>query len=277
MIVAKVASEAPTKTDATLKDDIERELQSDARLSANVIHVAVENGAASLYGTVRSDVEKTAAEEATRRAGAVVTSVQALQVVMPSECERADAALAASVRRTLRWNLLVPSSIHAKIAGGIVTLEGQVRWGFQRKAAARAVRRMKDVSWVYDAVLLAPQTKASTVHDAVKAALARRGTADANSIHVASSGGMVTLSGYARSPESVADAEFAAWGVPGVTSVVEDVHSSGDRLTQEADAIGRCVETVQTATERPAPATGHESPVESPDAVTAHDTDVRRR
>jgi osmotically-inducible protein OsmY len=238
----------------------------------------VENGAASLYGTVRSGAEKIAAEEATRRVGAVVTSVQSLQVVMPSDCERSDAALAASVRRALRWNLLVPTSVSAKVAGGIVTLEGRVRWSFQRRAAARAVRRMKDVAWVYDAVLLAPQTKASTVHDAVKAALARRGTADANSIHVASEGGKVTLSGYARSPESVANAEFAAWGVPGVTEVVEDVHSSGDRLTQEANAIEHRVGTVTApAAERPTPATGNESLVEGRGAAIARKDDVHRR
>lgn len=268
------------KTDATLKNDIEQELRRDARFSSNNIHVAVENGAASLYGTVHTVAEKTAAREATERVGAVLGSAQSLQIMTPSDCERSDAALVASVRRALRWNLLVPTTVHARVAGGIVTLEGQVRWRFQRSAAARAVRRMKDVSWVYDAVLLAPQTRASPVHDAVKAALARHGTADANSIHVTSSGGKVTLSGYARSPDSVSIAAFAAWGAPGVTEVVDGVHSSGDRLTQEAEAEGRRVAPTKVVTaERPTPATGNESPATSPDAAPAlvHEVDVRRR
>ena len=268
------------KTDSILKSDIEQELRRDAAFSSNNVHVAVENGGASLYGTVHTEAEKTAAEDATRRMGAVLVNAQSLQVLTQSDCERSDAALATAVRRALRWNLLVPASVHARVAGGIVTLEGHVTWGFQQRAAARAVRRMKNVAWVDDAVLLAPATRRSPAHDAVKAALARRGTSDANSIHVSSSGGKVTLSGYARSPDSIADARFAALGVPGVTAVIEDVQSPADRLTQLANAVRRqLVPARATAAVRPTPATGNESPPEIPEVASplVHKADIQRR
>lgn len=224
------------KTDAMLKHDIEEALAHDPSVSAQSIHVTVQNGVASLYGIVHCETEKTAVEEIARRVGATVTVTQSLQVAIRPASAPADAAIDAAVRHTLDWNILVPRSVHARVVNGVVTLEGQVTWGFQRRAAARAARRVRGVSSVYDRILLAPQTEASSVHDAVKATLARHGTRDANTIGIATADGKVVLSGYARAPQSIANAAFAAWGVDGVSEVIDEVSMSRDRQVEAASA-----------------------------------------
>lgn len=57
----------------------------------------------------------------------------------------------------------------------------------------------------------------------MKAALDRRGTTDAKSILVETTGSTVTLSGNAAHWQSIEYAANAAWTVPGVTEVVDHV------------------------------------------------------
>jgi len=61
------------------------------------------------------------------------------------------------------------------------------------------------------------------VKQKVQAALERQALEDAKSIHIATSGGKVTLTGTASSLRSITDAANAAWSAPGVTEVVDHV------------------------------------------------------
>jgi osmotically-inducible protein OsmY len=61
------------------------------------------------------------------------------------------------------------------------------------------------------------------VKEKVEAALQRQAKADAKAIHVAISGGKVTLTGHASSWQSIEDAANAAWAAPGVTQVIDQV------------------------------------------------------
>jgi len=65
---------------------------------------------------------------------------------------------------------------------------------------------------------IAPQ-----VEEKVLAALQRQATVDADSIHIETDGGKVTLTGYASSWQAIEDAANAAWATPGVTEVIDQV------------------------------------------------------
>ena len=58
----------------------------------------------------------------------------------------------------------------------------------------------------------------------VQAALQRQATNESNSIKVETSGGRVTLSGYASSRQSMEDASNAARATPGVTDVIQHIN-----------------------------------------------------
>jgi osmotically-inducible protein OsmY len=53
--------------------------------------------------------------------------------------------------------------------------------------------------------------------------LRRQAAVDAKSIHVDTSGGIVTLKGHASSWQAIQDAMNAAWAIPGVTEVSDHV------------------------------------------------------
>jgi osmotically-inducible protein OsmY len=214
------------KTDLQLKQDIEEELLWDPKVNAAQIGVSVDKGAVSLLGSVDTYAEKWAAEDATKRVFGVRTVAQDLTVKILAEHKRSDSDIAAAVQSALKWDVFVPKTVTAKVQSGWVTLEGQVPWNYQRDAAERSVRYLAGVVGVSNSVTLKPQTSAGEVKEKIKAALQRQATADANSIHIDTSGGKVTLTGHASSWQSIEDAANAAWAAPGVTDVLDQVKMS---------------------------------------------------
>ncbi|MGA3121206.1 MAG: BON domain-containing protein [Polyangiaceae bacterium] len=212
-----------TKTDNQLKHDIEEELRWDPKVNANQIGVSVDNGAVTLLGAVDTYPQKWAAEDATKRVFGVRTVAQDLTVKILADHKRSDSDIAGAVQSALKWDVYTPNSVTAKVQNGAVTLEGQVKWNFERDAAESAVRYLTGVVSVYNEITLKPEASAAQVKEKIQAALQRQATKDTNSIHIDTSGGKVTLTGSASSWQSIEDAANAAWAAPGVTQVVDQV------------------------------------------------------
>ena len=209
------------KTDTQLKHDIEAELRWDPKVNEAQVGVSVDKGVVTLLGSVDTYAEKWAAEDATKRVNGVRTVAQDLTVKVLGEHKRSDTEIAAAVQSAFKWDVFVPKAVTAQVRGGTVTLEGYVTWGYQRDAAERAVRNLAGVMSVQNSISIQPKVSASQVQEHVEAALKRQAATDAKSIHVATSGGKVTLTGTASSWQSVEDAAQAAWAAPGVTQVVD--------------------------------------------------------
>lgn len=212
-----------SKTDSQLKQDIETELKWDPKVNAAQIGVSVDKGAVTLLGTVDSYAQKWAAEDATKRVFGVCTVAQDLTVKILGEHKRTDSDIAAAVQHALKWDVFTPNSVTAKVQNSAVTLEGQVKWNFEREAAERAVRYLTGVVVVYNSITLKPEASASQVKEKIQSALQRQATKDSNSIHIDASGSTVTLTGHASSWQSIEDAAHAAWAAPGVTEVVDQM------------------------------------------------------
>jgi osmotically-inducible protein OsmY len=178
----------------------------------------------TLLGNVDTYWEKWAAEDAIKRVAGVRTVALDLAVNVLEHHKRNDSDIAAAVQRALEWNVAVPASVTAEVRNGSVTLSGQVTWNYQRDAAVQSIRAMKGVVGVTNLIGLEKlNVPAEQVQAKLEAALLRRATGEANSIHADTSGGKVTLSGKAASWRSMEDAEDAAWATPGVTLVVDRV------------------------------------------------------
>jgi len=212
-----------TKTDDQLKRDVEAELSWDPKVNAAEIGVSVNEGAVSLLGTVDTYAQKWAAEDATKRVAGVRTVAQDLTVKIQNEHKRSDTEIAEAIQSAFKWDVLVPKEVTAKVHNGMATLEGQVTWHFQRESAERAVRNLSGVISIFNSISIKPETSVAQVKEKVEAALQRQAKADAKSIRVDLSGGMVTLTGHASSWQSIEDAANAAWAAPGVTQVIDQV------------------------------------------------------
>lgn len=212
-----------SKTDQQLKQDIENELSMDPSVNAAQIGVTVDKGVVTLLGSVDTWAAKWAAEDATKRVHGVCAVAQDLTVKLTVEHQRSDSEIAAAVQSALKWDVFVPGDVTASVKSGAVTLAGQVSWQFQREAAARAVRFLSGVSVVYNSITLKPDESNAQVKDRVTAALTRQASSSAKAIHVETKGGNVTLSGRVPSWQSARDASAAAWSVPGVMTVVDDM------------------------------------------------------
>ncbi len=181
------------KTDMQLKRDVEEELRWDPRVNSAQIGVTVEKGAVSLLGTVDTYPEKWAVEDATKRVSGVRTVAHDLTVKVLDAHKRSDSEIAVAVQSVLTWSVSVPRGVTASVAGGVVTLEGQVGGNHQRDAAERAVRYLAGVVSVHNSIRLERQPSPAQVKE---------------------------------KEQAIEDAANAAWAAPGVTAVIDQMKMS---------------------------------------------------
>ena len=211
------------KTDDQLKNDVLEELRWDPTVSSDDINVATHNGIVTLSGTVPHFAEKWAAERATQRVEGVQAIAEEMEVHLHADHEREDADIAQSVVTALGWHVWVPRHLQATVEKGWVTLAGNVKWGYERRAAEEAVRYLLGVRGVSNTITLQPSVQPLAVQDAIEKALKRNAELHAEHITVSSDGGKVTLAGTVNSWDERQEAGSAAWSEPGVTAVLNNL------------------------------------------------------
>jgi osmotically-inducible protein OsmY len=209
------------KTDIQLHKDVLAELTWDPRVSEKEIGIAAKDGVVTLTGTVPSFADKLASERAAERVVGVKAVANELTVKLSRTAVKSDTEIAHRVVDSLTWDIEVPhDKIKASVMNGLVTLEGQVEWQFQRDAAARAVRNITGVLGVNNIIKLAPKPVSTfEVSRGIKEALERRADRTADHIIVDAKDGVVTLTGSVPSFVDRRAAEGAAWSAPGVKEV----------------------------------------------------------
>lgn len=217
------------KTDSQLYKDVVEELGWDPRVKGLDLAVRVEDGVVTLVGTVPTLSQKFAAETAVTRIDGVRAVVADIAVKPPVAYERPDSELAHAVVETLRWDVDVPDDhIKAKVAEGWVTLTGEVEWRYQKDAAARAIRKLAGVRGVSNDLQIVPRHPTpDDVGTRIENALRRHAEREARRITIDTAGDVVTLRGTVPSLAARRAAEGAAWSVPGVQEVVDDLVISG--------------------------------------------------
>jgi osmotically-inducible protein OsmY len=212
-------------TDSEVRQNVEAELRWEPQVrEATKFGVAVKGGVTTLSGNADSYAERWAAERAAERVSGVTALVSAIDVQLPSSYQRRDEEIAAAVVNALKWNWSVPSGrVHVEVRQGIVTLEGDTDYQYQRSAAERAVRFLTGVKGVVNVITLKPAVNKAIVKSDIEAALKRNAVIDAQAIQVSADGHVVTLSGRVRSWAERTQAEQAAWAAPGVFNVTNRI------------------------------------------------------
>jgi osmotically-inducible protein OsmY len=229
------------RSDSDIQRDVETELHSDPRISSNAEDIAakVSNGVVVLTGFVHSYIHKSEAEDVVKRVAGVAGVVNDIEVRLPRNDQRPDPEIARDIVAAMRRRLPnVAERIKVVVTNGLVTLEGEVEWNYQREGVEREVRRVKGVQDINDLIQIKPKKEISPaeIQAMIKDALRRSAEVDASRITVETNDSEVVLKGTVRSLAERQEAERAAWSVPGVTAVKNEmvVVYTGDRADIDA-------------------------------------------
>lgn len=214
---------ADTLSDRTIREAVVDELSWTSDVDAKHILVAVEDGVVTLAGTVGSVEERNAARKAVLRIRGVIAFADEL-AVREGEPPRGDTEIAEAVRDALLHTSVLPEeAVKVEVRDSEVILTGTVEWNHQRRAARRAVERLPGVTRVDNRIELRRRPSAPDTEEAIRRALVRNATLDANSITVTMDGTEAILTGTVTSWAEKKQAGHTAWSSPHVTSVRNDI------------------------------------------------------
>lgn len=208
------------KTDFELRRDVEAALAWEPYVDTTWIGVSVNDGIVLLSGHVASFSEKWAAEDVVKNVVGVKGVANDIAVKLPNIYTRLDTEIAEMAISVLTWDILVPSEkIKITVNNGWITLEGEVDWQFQRKAAESDVRNLTGVVGVTNLITIKAQERVEDVKARIDAAVRRLAGQDAQHILIEERDGKVVLSGQVHSPLIRSKIEQNVWAAPGITDV----------------------------------------------------------
>lgn len=212
------------KTDLQIQQDVMAELKWEPKINAAHVGVEVKNGVVTLSGHVDNYAEKWAAEDAAKRVAGVKIIAIEIDVILPSSTRKSDTEIAYAVQNALKWNIYnLSNNISVKVEDGLVSLSGSVEWHYQKISAENAVRYLTGVRGVFNNIIVKPAISVKTVMADIESALKRRAHDESQEIIVNVNGDEVILSGKVHNWNEKNLAIDAAWGVPGVKKVIDNM------------------------------------------------------
>lgn len=208
------------KTDLQLQRDVQEQLVWDPTVAASQIGVMAKDSVVTLTGSVPSYAEKLAAERVAKRFYGVRAVANDIEVKILGVCKRNDTDIAAAALAALQWDNSVPDErVKVTVRDGWITLEGEMEWQYQRKAAEEDVEHLIGVRGVTNKIVVKTKVKSGDVKQKIEAAFRRSVELDARRVGVEAQDGKVILHGNVRSWAERDEAVHAAWAAPGVTAV----------------------------------------------------------
>jgi osmotically-inducible protein OsmY len=211
------------KNDTQLRQDILDALAKEPTINANDIGVAVHNGIIILSGYVPTYAAKQVAEHAVERVSGVKAIAEEITVKSPLSGQQTDVDIAQAVINALKRNPAMKDEVMVKVEDGIVTLNGDVEWKYERDVAKQTIEGLAGVRGIVNLLGVTTRPTIDHVKDEIKKAFERVADLDAAQIEVETHDGEVTLKGNVHSVAELREAEYAAWVGPGVSKVTNQL------------------------------------------------------
>ena len=212
------------KTDAQIQQDVIDELLWEPQLNTSEIGVTVTKGIVTLSGKVDSYYKKIKAEKTAKKVAGVKAVAEDIEVGILSTSNKSDTEIADAVLKALKWHTAVKEDkIKIEVENGIVKLDGEVEWEYQKNNAKIAIQNLRGVKLVINSIIVKPKVSPHELEQKISAAFHRSATIDSRKITAEVDGSKVILRGKVRSFAENDDAEDAAWAAPGVLTVVNEL------------------------------------------------------
>ena len=216
------------KTDQQLQEDVLAELEFDPSIKTKKIFVMVTDGIVTLFGSVANFYEKWSVERAVKRVAGVAGIAEELTVQPFPSTKRTDTEIAAAARLAIQWSLAIANEqIQIMVEQGIITLEGQVDWQYQKQNIYDAVIHLRGIQGIYNRITLKPYLSSADVRETIEAAFERSSYLDAKELIVTVDNGNVTLTGNLPTWTERDAASRVAWNAAGVMTVNNQITVDG--------------------------------------------------
>ena len=211
-------------SDIQLRQNVLDELEFEPSIDAAHIGVTVDDGVVTLTGHLSSYAEKIAAEEAVRRVKGVRAIAEEIEVRYPGQKQTSDDEIAKRALNILQWDTFVPhENIRLTVHKGLVTLTGEVQWYFQKNGAEKAIRKLSGVTGVVNDIVVKSTANVANIKSKIEDALNRHAEVEAKGVRVTVLNDKVTLDGDVASWGEKWAVKSAAWSVPGVRFVEDNL------------------------------------------------------
>jgi len=215
------------RTNKDLRKRVLDELDWEPSIDSADIGIAVKDGVVTLTGHVPTYAQKRTAERTAMRLSGVKGVANEIEVRLPAEHKRPDAALAQAAIEAVERNIQIPTdSVTVKVENAWITLEGVVRWDYQRRRAERAVRYLMGLKGVNNLLRVKERATPGDLRARIRRALERRIDEESKRVSVSVDGDTVTLTGTVSSWTDRDDIEHAVWAAPGIAQVENELKVS---------------------------------------------------
>jgi hypothetical protein len=159
------------KTDNQIQKDVMDQLKWELFLNASEIGAAIKNGVVPLSGRRDTYSKKLAAEKAAKKVYGVKAVAEDIQLGISPSYSKTDTEIAEAALNALKWNTAVQEEkIKIKVEDGVVTLDAEVEWEYERNNAKVAIENLTGVRVVYNLIRLKPKITSSDIEQKIKAA-----------------------------------------------------------------------------------------------------------
>jgi len=206
--------------DTKLYTDVIDKLNFELFLNTDHITVGITGeGVVTLKGQVPSYLQKRYAENAVKKVRGVKAIANDLEVELLSIHKRDDTDIAEAAVTALKWGLAHEDKIKVVVENGWLSLTGEVDYHFQKKGAESSVQGLIGVRGVTNLITLKQKITPQEVKNKIIGEFQRLAALDAKQIQVETADDKVTLKGFVSSWHEKEEAETAAWKIPGIRDV----------------------------------------------------------
>ena len=161
---------------------------------------------------------------ALRRVAGVKVIALELDVKLSLDHKRGETDIANAAELALKLNTLVPvDQIRMIVDKGWITLQGEVKWDYQRRSVEKAIRPLMGVHGISNEITLKSKAAPVDVARHIKAALTRQAEREVKHMDITVDGSTVTSRGQVNSCHEHDAAQGAAWQALGVRTVINEL------------------------------------------------------